>query len=40
MARKKTGFKAHYKKRLNDLSEGLLVQLAKEASSIPAYGMR
>lgn len=39
MARKKS-FKTQYKKRLNDLSEGLLVQVAKEASTIPAYAMR
>jgi hypothetical protein len=32
--------KAQIKKRRKDLNEGLLVQAAKEVSSIPAYAMR
>ncbi len=40
MKSKLQAFKKQYRKRNKELSKGLFVQIAKEASTIPAYAMR
>jgi hypothetical protein len=40
MARKKKPARTGVKQRFKDMNDGLLVQFAKEASTIPAYAMR
>ena len=40
MARKQTPLKRQLRKRYKDLTKGIMVQAAKEISTIPAYAMR